>query len=161
MPSAGSPNLISRAAALAMITCRKNLNLLLPSLSRFPVARASQGLKSSKFAPEGLEMCHLKPLRNQLPTAKPIPVVARADCPGGKISFQFSAIVGIKPLGYVTPDSREQTRANAMPRAPRARRRRILFLGEWARYRTECLSRFSIRYGKPTSTNALRLGHRF
>ena len=59
---------------------------------------------------------------------------------GGKISFQFSAIVGIKPLGYVTPDSREQTRANAMPRAPRARRRRILFLGEWARYRTECLS---------------------
>ena len=72
------------------------------------------------------------------------PVVAALIARGGKISLQFSAIVGIKPLGYVTPDSREQTRANAMPRAPRARRRRILFLGEWARYRTECLSPFSI-----------------
>ena len=58
-----------------------------------------------------VRICHLATLRNLAAksgeTYSPIvaPFLARADCPEGKKfrSFQFSAIVGIKPLGCVTP----------------------------------------------------------
>ena len=67
---------------------------------------------------------------------------------GGKISLQLAAIVGIKPLGCVTLDSREQTRATT-PRAAE-----FLSSGNGLDItNTEYLSlglSLSIRYGKRT-----------